>query len=128
MLNVALFDVLSQEVEIVFLRFIYITFFLVIFPKRMPPVPYLGQTHNFEEIGHKILPYFVNLLHLSLNKGNKLIGRLLDPPLQMPKTIVNHLINDLPTLCVNTHATQWIFGVETNREVLTDGVDLVTSE
>lgn len=94
----------------------------------MSPVSYFGHAHDFEEIGHKILPYFVNLFHFSFDKCDKLIRSLFDPPLQVAKAIVNNLIDDLSTFGIYTHATQWIFGVEANREVLTDGIDLITSK
>ena len=128
MLDVALFDIFSQEVEVVLLGLINVSFFFVIAPEGVFPVPYLSQAHDFEEIGHKVLPSFVDLLNFSFNKGYELIWSLLDPPLQVAKAIINHLINDLPTFCINTHAAQWIFRVEANREVLADCVDLITSK
>ena len=128
MLDVALLDVLGQEVEVVLLGLVDVAFFFVVAPERVLLVAHLGQAHDLEEIGHKGLPYFVDLLHLPLDKGDQLIGRLLDPSLQVSKAVVDHLVDDLPALGVDTHAAEWVLGVEANGQVLADGVDLVAGE
>lgn len=123
MLDIALLNILSQDIELIAL--IEILFLLRILPKRVRPIPRRLDAKIPKQIGQKALPYPLYLLDLPIDKINQLIRRLLQPPKQMPQTIIHRLIDQLPTNHIDTHAPQGILGVEIKRQILAYRIDLI---
>ena len=126
MLDVALLYVLGEDVELVALVEVLLLFRIL--PESVRFVPCRLYAQIPEQIGEETLPNPLYLLNLPIYKVNQLIRRLLQPPKQMPQTIIHSLVHKLPTNHINAHAPQRILRIKIKRQILTNRINLISRE